>query len=210
MKATCVCVCKTHTWITACVCIIHRWWTLTAKQMVSLGMLWITTIPCALQVQLFHDELEICNPLGSKAKKHKLGKCTYCLLYCMDGTWLSWKLVQLSIYGTAQVQYRTCMHKLICSWLNSCWEKGMVLFSLTRIHPYKYFSNAHEKNGCHPLYFTMIQLWANRLVWASITWYRMYYCWPPIWIYKTEGYNLWKYRITIPVLLCPKPPIVIY
>jgi len=30
--------------------------------------------PCALQIQLFYDELEICNPLGSKAKKHKLGK----------------------------------------------------------------------------------------------------------------------------------------
>ena len=30
--------------------------------------------PCALQIQLFYDELEVCNPLGSKAKKHKLGK----------------------------------------------------------------------------------------------------------------------------------------
>ena len=29
--------------------------------------------PCALQIQLYYDELEICNPLGSKAKKHKLG-----------------------------------------------------------------------------------------------------------------------------------------
>ena len=26
--------------------------------------------PCALQIQLFYDELEVCNPLGSKAKKH--------------------------------------------------------------------------------------------------------------------------------------------
>ena len=30
--------------------------------------------PCALQIQLYYDELEVCNPLGSKAKKHKLGK----------------------------------------------------------------------------------------------------------------------------------------
>lgn len=29
--------------------------------------------PCALQIQLYYDELEVCNPLGSKAKKHKLG-----------------------------------------------------------------------------------------------------------------------------------------
>ena len=27
--------------------------------------------PCAWQVQLYYDELELCNPLGSK--KHKLG-----------------------------------------------------------------------------------------------------------------------------------------
>ena len=28
----------------------------------------------SLQIQLYYDELEVCNPLGSKAKKHKLGK----------------------------------------------------------------------------------------------------------------------------------------
>ncbi len=28
---------------------------------------------CALQIQLYYDELELCNPLGSKAKKHKIG-----------------------------------------------------------------------------------------------------------------------------------------
>ena len=30
--------------------------------------------PCALQIQLYYDEVEVCNPIGSKAKKHKLGK----------------------------------------------------------------------------------------------------------------------------------------
>ena len=46
--------------------------------------------PCALQIQLFYDELEVCNPLGSKAKKHKLGKplpvytCLVNLLACMS------------------------------------------------------------------------------------------------------------------------------
>ena len=30
--------------------------------------------PTALQIQLYYDELEVCNPLGSKAKKHKLGR----------------------------------------------------------------------------------------------------------------------------------------
>ena len=35
--------------------------------------------PCALQIQLYYDELELCNPLGSK--KHKLGKCSYVCTY---------------------------------------------------------------------------------------------------------------------------------
>lgn len=29
----------------------------------------------ALQILLYYDEVEICNPLGSKVKVHKLGKC---------------------------------------------------------------------------------------------------------------------------------------
>lgn len=30
--------------------------------------------PCALQIQLYYDEIEVCNPIGSFAKKHKLGQ----------------------------------------------------------------------------------------------------------------------------------------
>ena len=30
--------------------------------------------PCALQIQLYYDEVEVCNPIGTKTKKHKLGK----------------------------------------------------------------------------------------------------------------------------------------
>ena len=33
--------------------------------------------PSTLQLQLYFDELKVRNPLGSKAKKHKLGK--YCI-----------------------------------------------------------------------------------------------------------------------------------
>lgn len=29
----------------------------------------------ALQIFFYFDELEVCNPLGSKAKTHKLGRC---------------------------------------------------------------------------------------------------------------------------------------
>lgn len=30
--------------------------------------------PCALQVRLYYDDLEVCNALGSKTKIHKLGE----------------------------------------------------------------------------------------------------------------------------------------
>ena len=42
-----------------------------------------STDPCALQIMLYYDELEVCNPLGSKAKKHKLGG--YEVLYSYSG-----------------------------------------------------------------------------------------------------------------------------
>ena len=31
----------------------------------------------ALQIMLYFDEMEVCNPIGSRAKKHKLGKHIY-------------------------------------------------------------------------------------------------------------------------------------
>jgi len=33
--------------------------------------------PEALQIFLYFDEVEICNPLGSKTKTHKLGMCKF-------------------------------------------------------------------------------------------------------------------------------------
>lgn len=32
-----------------------------------------STDPVALQLILYYDELELCNPLGSRRKKHKIG-----------------------------------------------------------------------------------------------------------------------------------------
>lgn len=29
--------------------------------------------PCALQIQLYYDEVEVCNPIGSRRGVHKLG-----------------------------------------------------------------------------------------------------------------------------------------
>lgn len=33
--------------------------------------------PCALQIRLYYDDLEICNALGANTKKHKLGMSIY-------------------------------------------------------------------------------------------------------------------------------------
>lgn len=33
--------------------------------------------PSGLQIMLYYDDVEVCNPLGSKAKIHKLGKLTF-------------------------------------------------------------------------------------------------------------------------------------
>ena len=40
------------------------------------------TKPNALQILLYYDELETCNPLSSKTSIHKLGKlpCMHCIL----------------------------------------------------------------------------------------------------------------------------------
>lgn len=35
--------------------------------------------PHALQLILYFDEFEVCNPLGSRANKHKIGICIECL-----------------------------------------------------------------------------------------------------------------------------------
>ena len=36
-----------------------------------------STDETALQILLYYDEIEVCNPIGSKATVHKLGMCMY-------------------------------------------------------------------------------------------------------------------------------------
>ena len=38
--------------------------------------------PCALQIILYYDEVEVVNPLGSKTSKHKVGNETIFFFYC--------------------------------------------------------------------------------------------------------------------------------
>lgn len=40
----------------------------------------------ALQIVLYYDELELCNPLGTSAKIHKIGKFEYGKHACMVAT----------------------------------------------------------------------------------------------------------------------------
>ena len=34
----------------------------------------------ALQIMFYYDDIEMCNPLGSHTKKHKLGKTMYTII----------------------------------------------------------------------------------------------------------------------------------
>ena len=48
----------------------------------------------SLEIMAYYDDAEICNPLGSRAKKHKLGKCVLprsqvCALKCYNPFYLS-------------------------------------------------------------------------------------------------------------------------
>ena len=53
--------------------------------------------PCALQIQLYYDEVEFCNPIGSRRGVHKLGEYNLhavfvhvhaCVCVCMHGSCL--------------------------------------------------------------------------------------------------------------------------
>lgn len=44
--------------------------------------------PCALQIQLYYDEAEVCNPIGSKSTIHKLGKWPYIKLIVSQNPYL--------------------------------------------------------------------------------------------------------------------------
>lgn len=35
--------------------------------------------PCALQIQLYYDEVDVCNEIGSKSTVHKLGMLGTCI-----------------------------------------------------------------------------------------------------------------------------------
>lgn len=39
--------------------------------------------PEALQIILYYDDVEVCNPIGSKSKQHKLGKISDCTIIIM-------------------------------------------------------------------------------------------------------------------------------
>ena len=46
-----------------------------------------SAVPSSLEVLAYYDDVEVCNPLGSRAKNHKLGVHLSVLL-CIVLTWL--------------------------------------------------------------------------------------------------------------------------
>lgn len=69
----------------------------------------------SLQIFLYYDDIEMCNPLGSHTKKHKLGKGSVCAAYmsfCVGGSVdLSRKLMRsLCVYTPyLQVSSISCL-----------------------------------------------------------------------------------------------------
>jgi hypothetical protein len=55
-----------------------------------------STCPTALQLMLYYDDVEVCNPIGSRAKKHKLGIFYYVLGNLSPKLRSSLKVIQLT------------------------------------------------------------------------------------------------------------------
>lgn len=72
----------------------------------------------ALQILFYYDDVEVCNPLGSKKKKHKMGKVKLVSLHC------TYKLYDKDIYILhSRVSYEVFM------------STGFFYFLLGNIHP---------------------------------------------------------------------------
>lgn len=70
-----------------------------------------------LQMIAYYDDVEVCNPLGSKAKKHKLGECGYNLSYGLhfsSATTTNLLFVFLNWY--ARTRTTTCSSVLLYTW----------------------------------------------------------------------------------------------
>lgn len=68
--------------------------------------------PHALQIILYYDDLEVCNPLGSSVKKHKLGKdfksyslCLRAMLYMFVGAFYF-------VLGNLSPRNRSLLHSI--------------------------------------------------------------------------------------------------
>ena len=59
--------------------------------------------PCALQVIAYYDELEVCNPLGSHVKKHKLGIVFFTISNIKPSSRSKLKMINLAIAATVPV-----------------------------------------------------------------------------------------------------------
>ena len=61
--------------------------------------------PTSLQIMLYYDDLEICNPIGSHSTKHKIGKYDYYVItigMCFSG-------IFYYLLGNISSQYRSCL-----------------------------------------------------------------------------------------------------
>jgi len=71
--------------------------------------------PNALQIVAHYDELEVCNPLGSHVKSHKVGVVSYTLGNVHPKYWSKLRLTQLAIVATIPVIEKHGIHTILNS-----------------------------------------------------------------------------------------------
>ena len=108
-----------------------------------------TEDPCALQIQLFHDELEICNPIGTKAKKDKLGTLVLNLVtidlylhgvYLLPAKLISTHCTYQNVFDSYMFHwaclpiYHVCRGGILAIYFDSWYNCGLAVACITSLH----------------------------------------------------------------------------
>jgi hypothetical protein len=81
-----------------------------------------STHPTALQILFYYDELEVCNPLGSNTKKHKIGVFYYTLAKIKPGKRSTLKAIQLVAIAKTKIIERYGIDSILEPFMESVKE----------------------------------------------------------------------------------------
>ena len=88
--------------------------------------------PNALQIVAHYDELEVCNPLGSHVKSHKVGIVSYTLANIHPKYRSKLRLTQLAIIATIPVIEKHGLHVILKPLIHEILLHCMLIVSITR------------------------------------------------------------------------------